>query len=31
MSNDNKDFCDFMNFLSKLISLLAGCNCNKRQ
>ncbi len=29
MSNDNKDFCDFINFLSKLIPILTGCDCNK--
>ena len=25
--NDNKDFCDFINLLSKLISILLGCDC----
>jgi hypothetical protein len=27
--NDDKDFCNFINFMAKLISLLAGCGCKK--
>jgi hypothetical protein len=27
--NENTDFCDFINIVAKLISLLAGCDCKK--
>ncbi|HKO39706.1 MAG TPA: hypothetical protein VJU85_00465 [Nitrososphaeraceae archaeon] len=27
--NDNKDFCNFINFVSKLISIVFSCYCKK--